>query len=410
MAQHLLARFVIALAFLASAAVTHAQWPEFRGPTGQGHSPERNVPLDWSEGRNIVWKSAVPGRGWSSPAIAGERVWLTTAVKVEGGASLRALAFSVDTGALVVDIEVFRTRRSDALHPKNSLASPTPIVAGNMVYVHFGPEGTAALTTAGDPVWKTQLRYESQHGSGGSPVLYRDLLIVSCDGADEAYVVALDAATGKVRWRTPRRQPFDQAYATPLVVREGAQDYVVSPGAHRATAYDPLTGREIWRVAYDGGFSNVPRPVAGHGLVYIATGFQQPALLAVRTDGKGDVTGTHVAWRITRGVPLTPSPLLTGDELYFVSDNGIASAVDARSGEPLWQHRLGGTFSASPVLVDGRIYFLSEDGVTTVVAPGRTYRQLARSEVEGATLASPGVAAGSFFLRTDSHLYRIAQR
>src|SRR5687768_8098840 len=317
-----------------------AQWPEFRGPTGQGHSPEQGLPLDWSESRNVVWKRAVAGRGWSSPVVSGNQVWLTTAVKASGGASLRALSFAVDTGAPMVDVEVFRSRRGDALNQKNSLASPTPIVDGDRVYVHFGQDGTAALTASGDIVWKAQLRYESQHGSGGSPVLYKDLLVINCDGADDAYVAAIDVATGKIRWRTRRRMPFDQAYATPLVVRVGDNDQIVSPGAHRAAAYDPLTGREIWRVDYDDGFSNVPRPVAGNGLVYIATGFQQPTLLAVRTDGTGDVSRSHVAWKISRGAPLTPSPLLVGDLLYFVSDGGVASAVNAQTGEFIWQHRL----------------------------------------------------------------------
>jgi len=397
----------LAAGLLVAGVALHAQWPEFRGPTGQGHSSEQGLPLDWSESHNVLWKREVPGRGWSSPVVAGNQVWLTTAVKSSGGASLRAVAFAVETGAPLVDVEVFQSRRADALNPKNSLASPTPIVAGNRVYVHFGQDGTAALTTTGEIVWKAHLRYESQHGSGGSPVLYRDLLIVNCDGADDAYVAALDVQTGKVKWRTPRRTPFDQAYATPLVIRAGDTDQVVSPGAYRAVSYDPLTGKEIWRVGYADGFSNVPRPVAGHGLVFIATGFQQPTLLAVRSDGTGDVTRSHVAWRVSRGAPLTASPLLVGDELYFVSDGGILSSVDARSGELIWQHRLGGSFSASPVFVDGRIYFQSEDGVTTVVAPGRVFRQLATSRVEGATLASPAVAGGSFFLRSDRHLYRI---
>jgi len=259
-------------------------------------------------------------------------------------------------------------------------------------------------------VWRTQLRYESQHGSGGSPVLYQGLLIVNCDGADEAFVAALDVTTGKVRWRTPRRQPFDQAYATPLIVRVGDADQLISPGAFRATAYEPLTGREIWRVDYGEGFSNVPRPVAGHGLVYIATGFQQPSLLAVRSDGRGDITRSHVAWTTSRGAPLTASPLLVEDVLYFVSDGGVASAVDARSGQLFWQQRLGGSFSASPLFADGRIYFQSEDGVTTVIAPGREFRQLATSQIDGATLASAAVAARSFFIRSQTHLYRIGAR
>ena len=366
------------LVVLAGAALEAQDWPQFRGPTGQGHSTERGVPLEWSESRNVIWKTPVPGRGWSSPVVAGGRVWLTTAIEAHG-ASLRALAFDVETGREVVNVEVFHLRSIDLLNSKNSHASPTPIVDGDRVYVHFGADGTAALTTSGEIVWKARLPYESQHGNGGSPVLYGDLLIVSCDGSDEAFVVALDKRTGKVRWKTPRRSPADQAYSTPLVIRVGDRDQVVSVGAYRAAAYDPQTGKEIWRVGYGDGFSNVPRPVYGQGLVYIATGFQEPSLIAVRADGTGDVTKTHVAWTLKRAAPLTPSPLLVGDELYLVNDIGIASCLDAKTGAPYWVARLGGNYSASPVVADGRIYFLSEEGVATVIAPEKVFRNWPRT-------------------------------
>jgi len=381
-------------------------WPQFRGPSGQGHSSERGLPITWSESQNVMWKTPVPGRGWSSPSVAGGRVWVTTSIK-EKGASLRAIAFDSSTGRETVNVEVFHLRSADLTNPKNSHASPTPIVEGDRVYVHFGAQGTAALTTTGEIVWKAHLSYESQHGNGGSPVLYGDLLIVSCDGSDDAFVVALDKRTGKVRWKTSRRLPADQAYSTPLVIRVGDRDELVSVGAYRAAAYDPQTGKEIWRVGYADGFSNVPRPVYGHGLVYIATGFQQPSLLAVRADGAGDVTKTHIAWTLKRGAPLTPSPLVVGDELYIVNDGGIASCLDAKTGETRWLQRLGGEYSASPVFADGRIYFLSEGGVATVIAPGKEFRKLATSSLDGETLASMAISDGSIFIRTDSHLYRI---
>ena len=231
--------------------------------------------------------------------------------------------------------------------------------------------------------------------------------------------MALDVRTGRERWKRPRRQPADQAYSTPLVIRVGDRDQVISVGAYRAAALDPSTGREIWRVSYGDGFSNVPRPVYGQGLVFIATGFQQPTLMAVRPaapgsapgsagDVGGDITRTHVAWTLRRGAPFTPSPLLVGDELYVVGDNGVLTCVEARTGIVRYQQRLGGTMSASPVVADGRIYVLDEDGVTTVLAPGPSYRQLAVNRLDGATLASMAVSAGSFFVRTDRHLYRIA--
>jgi outer membrane protein assembly factor BamB len=404
-----LAVLVFALLGLAAAVRIHAEdWPQFRGPSGQGHSSETGLPLSWSETSNVKWKTPVAGRGWSSPVVAGGRVWLTTSV-TDKGASLRAVAFDADSGREVVNTEVFHLRSGDLTNAKNSHASPTPVVDGDRVYVHFGAEGTAALTMAGDIVWKSRHPYQSQHGNGGSPILHDGLLIFSGDGSDDAFVVALDAGTGKVRWKTPRRQPADQAYTTPLVIRVGGRDQLVSVGAYRATAYDPQTGKEIWGVSYADGFSNVPRPVYGHGLVYIATGFQQPSLIAVRADGTGDVTKTHVAWTLKRGAPLTPSPLLVGDELFVVNDGGIATCVDAETGATHWVQRLGGEYSASPVFADGRIYFLSEGGAATVIAPGKVFERLATSTLDGEILASMAVSNGSIFIRTDSHLYRIAR-
>ena len=391
-------------------------WPQFRGPTGQGHSTEAGLPVAWSETQNVVWKVPVGG-GWSSPVIAGGRVWLTavtstrTARGEDSDVSLRLIGLDMSSGREVVNTEVFRIRSPGAINLKNSRASPTPIVDGDRVYVHFGADGTAALTTAGKMLWSTRLRYDSQHGNGGSPVLYRDLLIINCDGwGDDAYVVALDTETGKPRWRTSRRRPWSHAYSTPLVIRVGDDDQVVSVGAYRTTAYEPLTGKEIWRVSYGEGFSNVPRPVFGQGLVFIATGFQEPALMAVRTDGRGDVTGTHVAWTVTRGAPYTPSPLLVGDELYYVSDTGVLSCIDAKTGQMLWQQRLEGNYSASPVFADGRVYILSEEGVTTVFAPGKTFQRLGINRLDGNALASMAIADRSLFIRTDTHLYRIALR
>jgi outer membrane protein assembly factor BamB len=410
-------RPVLLLLVAAATPLGAEDWPQFRGPTGQGHATERGLPLEWSESRNIIWKTPVPGLGWSSPVVAGGKIWLTTVVETKDkrdrvvGSSLRALAFDVESGREVVNVEVFQIKNPIVINPKNSRASPTPIVDGDKVFVHFGADGTAALSTSGQILWTTKLPYESQHGNGGSPALYRDLLIVNCDGnGGDAYVVALDTSTGKPRWKTQRRRPADQAYSTPLVITVGDRDEVISVGAYRAAAYDPQTGQEIWRVSYGDGFSNVPRPIFGRGLVYIATGFQTPSLIAVRADGTGDVTRSKIAWTITRGAPYTPSPLLVDDDFYFVSDTGVLSLADATTGQIRWQQRLGGNYSASPVFADGRIYFQSEEGQTTVIAPGKEFKKLATNQLDGYTLASMAVSQGSLFIRSHSHLYRIADR
>jgi outer membrane protein assembly factor BamB len=389
-------------------AVYAEDWPEFRGPGGEGHSTERGLPLEWTEAadgssKNIAWKALVPGAGWSSPAIRGNRAWLTTAT--DGGRSLRAVAVDIKMGRIVLDIEVFRLTGDIPIHAKNSHASPTPVLDGDYVYLHFGSYGTACLRSSGAIVWRTRLPYYHRHGPGGSPTSYKDLLIISCDGYDTQYVVALEKKTGKIRWKRPR--DGYQAYTTPLVINVDGRDQVVSPGAYRAVAYDPLTGAEIWSVRYGKGYSNVPRPVFGAGLVFLCSGFEEPSILAVRPDGKGDVTETHVAWTGRRGAPLTPSPLVIGDEIYFVNDSGIASCVDARTGKEHWRQRLGGNYSASPVYADGRIYFMSEECETVVIAPGKQFGLLARNRLDGTCLASMAISDRAIFVRTNDHLYRL---
>jgi outer membrane protein assembly factor BamB len=392
-------------------AAVHADWPEFRGPTGQGRAVGQSPPLEWGPEKNVVWKVAVPGSGWSSPVVADGRVYLTAAVAGDKSpdASLRTLCFDAETGRTLWEKEIFQQVAADApkIHTKNSHASPTPIVAGDRVYVHFGHQGTACLDTGGKIVWRNrELKYPPVHGNGGSPILVDDLLVFSCDGASDPFVVALDAATGKIRWKTPRPgETFKKfAFSTPLLITVGGRRQIISPGAGSVGAFDPKDGREIWRVQYDG-YSVIPRPVYGHGLVFISTGYDAPEVLAIRPDGKGDVTDTHVAWRQSRGAPNTPSMLLVGDELYFVSDRGIGSCLDAKTGKSRWSERVGGAFSASPVLADGRIYFQSEEGVGVVVKVGTKFEKLAQNVLMERTLASIAVANDRIYVRSDKHLY-----
>ena len=405
-------RFVVSL--VSTAAAFAQDWPEFRGPGGQGFSAATGLPSEWSEKKNIAWKTPVAGRGWSSPVIAAGKIWLTTATEIEGkpGArSLRLLAFDESTGKQIRDIAIFELDNTGKQHAKNSFASPTPILdkTSGLVFVHFGVLGTAAVRAeTGEVAWKVTLpAYEHVHGGGGSPVVWRDLLIVACDGVDTQYVVALEKTTGKVRWRKDR-PAGNMAFSTPLIIEAAGKTQLISPSAHRTISYNPATGAEFWRVEYGDGFSNVPRPLFAHGFVYLCTGFYKPQLLAVRPDGEGNVTETHIAWRADRGVPLTPSPIVAGNEIMMVSDNGILSNLDARTGKLNYQERLGSNFSASPLFAGGRIYWPNEEGETTVIAPGREFRKLASNAIEGQTFASLAVSGKSLILRSSTHLYRIS--
>ncbi len=390
-------------------------WPELRGPTGQGHSSAKNLPREWSKDKNVAWKQTIPGVGWSSPVVAAGRVYLTTAVPGDksGTQSLRALCLEAATGKILWDNEIFtQDAKSPGIHSKNSHASPTPLIDDQRLYVHFGHQGTACLDLEGQILWRNRAQtYAPVHGNGGSPIVVDKALIFSCDGSDQRYVVALDKNTGKQLWKTdrPGHPVKGFSFHTPLLITVNEHKQVISAGSDVVSAYDPATGREIWRVRYTG-YSVIPRPVFGQGLVFIITGFDSPSLLAIRPDGEGDVTDTHVAWKLRKGVPLTPSLLLVGEELYMVSDNGLASCLDARTSKEHWQKRIGTAFSASPLYADGKIYFQSEDGIGTVIKPGKQYEQLARNSLGERTLASYAAIDGALFIRTEKHLYRIQKQ
>ncbi|HZE95817.1 MAG TPA: PQQ-binding-like beta-propeller repeat protein [Planctomycetota bacterium] len=383
-------------------------WPQFRGPDGQGHAAATSVPQKWSDTENVKWKTAIDGLGWSSPVVADGKLWMTTAT--EGNKSLRAVCVDAATGKILHNVEVFHVDNAGPAHKKNSYASPTPILDKDRVYVHFGSNGTAALSGDGRILWKQVMKYNPVHGAGGSPALVGEHLIFSCDGVADPFVVALDRKTGAVKWKTPRdnaMEPKKFAFCTPLAIEVGKATQVVIPGSGAVQSLDPATGKVIWTAKYPGGYSVVPRPVYGHGMVFFSSGFDSPAFFAVKVDGKGDVTETHVAWKLTKGAPLDPSPLLAGDELYMVSDQGLASCVDAQTGKVHWQERIGRAYSASPVLVGDLVYFQSEDGVTTIVKAEKTFTKVAENTLKGRTFASPAPVDGALFLRTDTQLLRI---
>lgn len=410
--------FLLSVSFVVTTVSRAADdWPEFRGPTGQGISTARGVPVEWSATENVVWRQAVPGSGWSSPSVADGRVYLTAAIPVEDGKegdlALCAIAFDAATGKPLWQTEIFRQESDKAakIHTKNSHASPTPLVDDGQVIVHFGHQGIACLTRDGEIAWKNdELKYPPVHGNGGSPVLFDGKLVFSCDGASDPFLAAVDRRSGDLIWKTPRACDMVKkfAFSTPLVFEVAGRKQIASPGAGSVGGFDPATGKELWRVRYDG-YSVIPRPVYGHGLVYISTGYDSPVVMAIRPDGKGDVTDTHVAWTLSKGAPNTPSLLLVGDELYMVSDRGIATCADAATGEVHWQHRIGGGFSASPVYAEGRIYLQDEDGECTVVAAGKKFQKLAENAIAERTLASYAVTDGGLFIRGDKHLYRIGR-
>jgi outer membrane protein assembly factor BamB len=423
----------VAVGLFAQASRGVEAWPQWRGPGGQGHAATaHDLPLTWSETENVAWKTPLPGRGWSSPVIDAERIWMTTAVEseisaeekaarlrahpgnslvVSGPVQLRALCVDRASGLLLHDIELFTIADPQPIHSLNSYASPSPVLAPGRLYCHFGDFGTACVdTTAGTVVWAHRdLRLDHENGPGSTPVLWQDKLIVHCD---VQYVVALDAATGKVAWKTERSgelradTQLKKAYGTPLVIERDGRDVLVSPAADWIYAYDAATGAELWRLSYGVlGFSIVPRPVTAHGLVFMSTSFMQPDLLAVRLPETG--TAPAIAWREKKGAPNMSSPLVVGDELYVVSDKGVATCLDARSGRPVWTERLGGNFSSSPLLADGRIYVGNRDGDTFVIRPGTTFELLATNRLDGQIFATPAALGRALYLRTDKALYRL---
>ncbi|MBE7503913.1 MAG: PQQ-binding-like beta-propeller repeat protein [Verrucomicrobiales bacterium] len=405
-------------------------WPQFRGPRGDGTSAAQGVPMVWAESSNLAWKVSLPGRGRSSPVVLGERVWLTSAVEqgvqrtrigpddmqTAEDVSLRVLALEAATGRVLWETVLFDVAQPDPVHWLNSWATPTPAVEAGRLYCDFGTFGTACLDDAtGEVLWKTRVPLDHQVGPGSSPVLYERLLILARDGRDAQFVTAVDKATGEAVWRV-ERPPINtgspnlkKSFATPLLLEAAGRSQLVSPAAHWVVSYDPVTGRELWRARHGDGFSIGTGPVFAHGLVLFGTGCFKAQLFAIGVDGEGDVTTSRVAWKTLRQVPIMSSPVAVGDEVYWVSDEGMATCADARTGEIRWQERLGGGHLASPLAAEGRVYYFAQDGRTTVVRAGPVFEELARNKVEGTVIATPAMVDGTIYLRTDTHLHRIGR-
>ena len=416
-------RIVVLLLALSGALPPDAQWPQFRGNDGAGVSAD-NLALTWSEGQNIRWKTAIHGRGWSSPIVLGTQVWVSTAT--EDGRRLSAVAVDRASGGILHDLELFRVEQPQQIDPSNSYASPTPVIEPGRVYVSFGSPGTAAIDTAtGNVLWQRRdLECNHHRGAASSPILFGNLLIMHFDGSDVQYIVALDKSTGRTVWRTERsidfkdlgadglpkdQGDFRKAYSTPLIVDVEGTPVLVSLGSMAMYGYEPTTGRELWRREDRSGFSSSATPVSGSGLVFFPTGFPTGTVVAVRLSSRRDTANPPTAWRFARNAPQKPSLLFAGELLFMVNDGGIATALEARTGALVWRARVGGTHSASPLGANGRVYFFDEEGKTTVIQSGRRFNVLAENQLDEGFMASPAAVDGTLFLRTRTHLYAIAE-
>ena len=405
----------IALAALPLAAEDN--WPQFRGPHADGTSKNTGLPTTWSEKEHVKWKTPLHDRGWSSPVIWGDQIWVTAAT--EEGKTDFAICIDKNTGKIVHDLKLWDNEKVYPLgNALNSYASCTPAIEEGRVYVHFGSYGTACLDTAsGKTLWQRRdLPCEHFRGPGSSPILFENLLIFHMDGYDFHYIVALDKQTGNTVWKMDRNIDYGttngdlmKSFCTPLVIEAAGKTQLISPSSKACMSYDPRTGREFWRVRY-ASHSGAAMPLFGHGLVYVNTGFGAADLLAVKPDGEGDVTTTHVVWASKKSIGSKPSQVLVGDLIFNVDDNpGVATCIDAKTGEELWSKRLSGEFSASPLYADGKIYYCGQDGITTVVKADREYTELAKNQFADGFMASPAVTGKALILRTRSAIYRVEE-
>jgi len=407
---------VLVLVALAGPAPGGDAWPQFRGPTEQGWSDAKGLPLHWSEHDHVQWRTPLPGEGWSSPVVSGDAVWMTTAL--DGGHSLHALKVDLASGKILLDTEVFTNEVVPVKHDRNSYASPTPVLDADRVYVHFGAMGTACLAGSdGHKIWENrQLKVNFQVGAGGSPILYHDRLLLTCDGIDDQFEVALDAKTGKQLWRVERSaverlqkvSPSSRkCFGTPLLLHLDGQDESLSTAAERLYAYDPLTGKELWHVDYTG-YSNAALPVTDSKMLILPTGFDSSQIWGITLGAlSGDVTATHVAWKVRMPGVSQASPLLIAGRAYILTDSGIFHCLDESTGAVLWKERLGPDFAASPIFADGRIYCFDTRGTATIIAPGESFAVLATNKLEDGCMASPAVVGKALIVRTKTALYRI---
>jgi len=405
-------RFVLIVASVLSistAAASAENWPGWRGPTRDGHSPGKGFPLQWSATQNVAWKTPLPGMGISNPIVWDQRV-IVTASSGRNLSNLHVICLSRDTGKEMWHAEFWGTAPTRHHGSKSSMASPAPVTDGKHVFAFFGTGDVFCLDMNGKLIWQRSLaakygKFENRFAASSSPLLFRDLLLLQCDHYGDSYLIAIDKRTGRNRWKVERPECW-LSWATPQLVKlPGKADHeLIVSGSHKLEAYDPLTGKKLWTVQ---GMRRecIPTPVFGHGLIYAVSGPKGPTL-AIRPGGRGDVTKTHVRWSNSRGAPFVPSAILVQDRYYLVDDSGIGTCLDAHTGRRLWQRRFGGRYTASPVAADGKIFFLDESGKTLIIdATVPQYRELSRNALAEPAFASPALSQGRVFIRTARHLF-----
>lgn len=442
--MHLLTKTIqaIVLSSLCSISAPHAfcdeidaQWPQWRGPSAQGIATATQIPTHWSDTTNIRWKVKTVGRGYSSPVITGNQIWLTTAIETAASAEaaalrlksntgdqpltlldqaeLKALCYERESGKLLHEVSLLTVKDPQWVHKLNSYASPTPFLEGSKLYCHFGSYGTICLDIGTQKIdWvNTELSVMHENGPGGSPVVIENCVVFHMDGSDKQFIVALDKTTGKVAWKTDRsgemhaNPQLKKSYGTPVIVTINGKEQIVSAASNWLYSYNPSNGSELWKVPYGQlGFSLTPRPVVGNGHIYCVTGFGKGQILAIKY---ADVPSPEVSWRFARGTPTMPSPLLVDQHLYFISDNGVFTCLDAMTGEEKYRERLSGNFSSSLWYAAGKLFISNREGITYVLQPGDTFSLLAKNELPDAIFATPAAVGKSIYLRTEDHLYCI---
>lgn len=401
-------------------------WPMFRGPQGDGSVANSALPVHWSETNNVRWKIAIPHSGWSTPVVQDGQIWVTSAK--EKGQDFFAFCVDVKSGSILFEQNLFHSDSPEPLgNAVNGYASPSPAIEKGRVYVHFGSYGTACLdTTTGEVLWKREdLKCRHYRGPGSSAILYRDLLVLTFDGVDVQYVIALDKRTGKTVWKSDRTTPwkdldekgqpkrdgdFRKGFATPLVAEVGGKSLLISAASSALYAYDPESGKELWRVL-NTAHTPAVSPVFADGRVFAVTGHGDAEMLAVRPDGTSDENPSRIVWRVTgKDVPLTPSPVVADGLLYMLADHGIMTCLETRTGKTVWREPVGGSYLASPLYDGDRIYLFGGSGKITVLRAGRTFEKLAENHLAAGFMASPAVAGNALILRTKTHLYSIGEK